>query len=78
MTTPSSAWDSPSKIQEPWLPASTQRRVGGREGSRNRRVPSPIPESEEPVTVETNPSPPNKTNEGDRDRDGTAREAGTL
>lgn len=46
---------------------------GGKEGSRNLRVPSPIPESEELVTVETNPSPPNKNKEGDRGQDKTAQ-----
>lgn len=78
MTTPGSAYDGPSKIQEPWFPASTLRQAGEGEGSRNRRVPSPIPESEEPVTVETNPSPPNKYKEGDRDQDTVPKEAGTL
>lgn len=38
----------------------------------------PIPESEEPVTVETNPSPPNKNKEGDKDQDTMPKEAGTL
>ena len=38
----------------------------------------PIPKSEESVTVETNPSPPNKNKEGDRDQDTMPKEAGTL
>lgn len=46
------------------------------EGSRNQRVPSPIPESEKLVTVATNPSPPNKTQEGDGERDPGAQRGG--
>lgn len=74
MTTLYLSWDHLSRCQTSWFaacPLLSTRGWGKRR--RNLRAPSPILESEELVTVETNPSQPNKNEEGDRDQDTTAR-----
>lgn len=71
VTTSHSAWDGPPRSESLGSPPPPSPRRRSGEGSRNRRVPSPIPESEERVTVETNPSLPDRHPEGDRDLDST-------